>query len=94
LAAIIRTEDLSKDYPMGESIVQALKGGRVPRQALLARIEKLLGPTVIEILIDALATAELCNAVLAAQTIQHDADLLFSRVLLARGAADVFHDLL
>jgi putative ABC transport system ATP-binding protein len=26
LAAIIRTEDLSKDYPMGESIVQALKG--------------------------------------------------------------------
>jgi hypothetical protein len=34
------------------------------------------------------------NAVLAPQTIQHDADLLFGRIMFAGGSLDVFDDLL
>src|SRR3712207_1763290 len=74
-----------------------LIGGRlpsgVPRQALLAGFQKLLGPAVVQVLADALTPAQLGDAVLAAQALQHDADLLFGRELPARGSADIAHDL-
>ncbi len=43
MAAIIRTEDLSKDYPMGESIVQALKG--VTLEIEDGKITAVMGPS-------------------------------------------------
>jgi hypothetical protein len=39
-------------------------------------------------------TAQLGNTVLTAQAIQHDPDLLFLRIVFARGAFDGFDDLL
>ena len=39
---------------------------------------------------DAFTAAQLCNAVLAPQTIEHDPDLLFGGILPARCTADVF----
>src|SRR6202011_1871648 len=39
-----------------------------------------------------LTTAELSDAFLATQALEHDADLLFCRELSACRAADVFHD--
>ena len=52
------------------------------------------GPAVIQALSDAFAAAQFRNAVLALQAVQHDPDLLFGRVLLARRTANVFDDLL
>src|SRR4051812_10719316 len=49
---------------------------RVASQTLLARLQEPLRPTVIEVLDDALAPAQLGNAALAPQPIEHDADLL------------------
>ena len=54
----------------------------------------LLGPAVIQALGNALAAAQLRDAVLALQAVQNDPDLLFRRILLARDPADVFDDLL
>ena len=42
---------------------------------------------------DSLAAAELRDAVLAAQALQHNADLLFGRELPPCDAANVLHDL-
>jgi hypothetical protein len=36
--------------------------------------------------------AQLGDAVLPAQAVQHDADIVFGGIVLARGAADVVHD--
>src|SRR4029077_19769577 len=63
------------------------------RQALLASFQKLLRPAVIEVLHDALAAAQLGDAVLAAKTGQEDADLLLRRKLSPGGAADLLHNL-
>src|SRR5918993_3001886 len=52
---------------------------RVAREPLLAGLEELLGPAVIHRRGDPFAAAELGDALLAAQALQHDADLLFSR---------------
>jgi hypothetical protein len=43
---------------------------------------------------DALTTAQLGNAVLALQAVQHDPDLLFSRILFARGPTNVIDNLI
>jgi hypothetical protein len=67
--------------------------GSVARQAPLAGFQELLGPTVVETLGNALAAAQLGDRVFAAQAVQHDADLLFGRVALARCSADVLDDL-
>src|SRR5262249_4371572 len=61
---------------------------RVAGQALLAPLQKFLRPTVIEVLHDPLAPAQLGDAVLAAQTSQHDADLFLCRKLPPDGAAN------
>src|SRR5262245_10196595 len=57
-------------------LVRRRRSRRIAGQALLARLEKFLRPTVIEILDDPLAPAQLGDAVLAAQSFQHDADLV------------------
>ena len=67
---------------------------RVARQALLPSLEELLGPAVIQALGNALTAAQLGNAVLALEAIQHDPDLLFGRILFAGRSTDVLDDLL
>ena len=44
---------------------------------ILASLQKLLRPTVVQILVNTFFAAQLRNAVLASQTFQYDPDLLF-----------------
>jgi hypothetical protein len=53
---------------------------------------QLLRPSVIQARGDAFAPAKLRCAVLAANAVQHNADFLLGRVLLARRPANAFHD--
>ena len=62
-------------------------------QALLAGLHKVLGPFVIQALRYTFSSAQLGYAVLAAQSIQHNADLLVGIVLLARLTIDVTNNL-
>src|SRR6266446_2747556 len=54
---------------------------RIAGKPPLAGLQELLGPTVVKALGNPLAPAQFRNAVLAAQTIQHNADLLLCRIL-------------
>ena len=63
--------------------------GGIPRKPLLAGFQELLRPAVVEALGDPFPTAQLGDAVLAAQAREHNPDLLFSRILLARLAPDI-----
>src|SRR5210317_773747 len=67
---------------------------RITCQALLSRLEKLLGPAIIQALGDTLSPAQLCDTVFAAKAGQDNADLLFRAMNLTGCAADVFDDLL
>src|SRR5262249_37106039 len=58
-------------------------------EPFLARLQELLRPTVVQVLIDPFLAAQLSNAVLAAQAFQHDADLLFSGMMPACGSANI-----
>jgi hypothetical protein len=73
-----------------------LIGGRRPRritgQPLLASLEKLLRPPIIEVLDDPLAAAKLGDTVLAAKPLKHDADLVLSRKMPPRRPADILHN--
>ena len=62
---------------------------RIARQPALAGLQELLGPAVIQALGETLTPAQLGNAALTAQTIQHDADFLLRGILLAGHPADV-----
>src|SRR5215471_58934 len=62
---------------------------RVAGEPFLARLQELLRPTVVQVLIDPFLTAQLSNAVLATQAFQHDADLLFSGMMPACGSANI-----
>src|SRR6516225_9851787 len=62
---------------------------RVAGEPFLARLQELLRPTVVQVLIDPFLAAQLSNAVLAAQAFQHDADLLFSGMMPACGSANI-----
>src|SRR3954462_3282427 len=64
----------------------------VTRQAALAGLQELLGPSVIEAFGYAFTPTQLGNAGLAPQTFQHDADLLFRRMPFAGCTANVLHD--
>ena len=64
----------------------------IPGQPSLAGFQKLLRSVVIQALGDALSPTQLRDAVLATKSVQHDADLLFRRILLARGPPNVLHD--
>jgi hypothetical protein len=63
-------------------------------KALLASLQKVFRPAIVQVLRDPLAAAQLGDAVLAAKAFQNDADLLLGRLLLARRPADVLDDLL
>ena len=54
---------------------------RIARQALLACLQEILRPVVIEALGDPFTSAKLGDRTLSAQTIQDNPDLLFSRKL-------------
>ena len=66
----------------------------IARKPLLASLEELLRPAVIQTLGDPFPAAQLSDAVLAMQARQHDPDLLFGRILLARPAPDIPHRLI
>src|SRR5690606_3777069 len=63
---------------------------RVPRQALLAGLQEVLRPVVIEALGNPFAPTKLGDRTLSAQAVEHDPDLLFSRKLAPRLALDLF----
>ncbi len=67
--------------------------GCVTGELPLAGFHERLRPAVVEALGNAFAVAQLGYRVLAAQAVQHDADLLFGGVTLARRPADVLDDL-
>ncbi len=69
-------------------------GPAVARQTPLPSFHEVLRPFVIDALGDALTTAQLSNAVLAAQPVQDDPDLLFRGILFAGRSLDVFNELL
>src|SRR5215471_6201999 len=62
---------------------------RVAGEPFLTRLQKLLRPTVVQVLIDPFLAAQLSNAVLATQALQHDADLLFNGMMPACGSANI-----
>src|SRR5215467_2068025 len=73
-------------------LLDLVRGGltrRVAGEPFLARLQELLRPTVVQVLIDPFLAAQLSNAVLAAQAFQHDADLLFSGMMPACGSANI-----
>src|SRR6516164_9369646 len=73
-------------------LLDLVRGGltrRVAGEPFLARLQELLRPTVVQVLIDPFLAAHLSNAVLAAQAFQHDADLLFSGMMPACGSANI-----
>src|SRR6056297_3072118 len=67
--------------------------GGIPGQALFARLEEFLRPSVIQALADPFTAAQRGDALLPAQAREHDPDLLFRRVMLARLALDPFDQL-
>src|SRR5499433_92470 len=73
-------------------LLDLVRGGltrRVAGEPFLARLQELLRPTVVQVLIDPFLAAQLSDAVLATQSFQHDADLLFSRMMPACGSANI-----
>src|SRR5499427_2615955 len=68
--------------------------GGVARQPALAGLQELLRPPVIHRGGNAFPAAQLRDVLLAAQSFQHNADLLFGRILLPRRPADVADKLL
>jgi hypothetical protein len=67
---------------------------RVASQSLLAGLQKLLRPTVIEVLVDAFLAAKLSYADLSAKPLQNNADLLLGRMMPACGSANISDSLL
>src|SRR3954471_16840729 len=78
--------------PIRASAATGRRSRGVTRQAALAGLQELLGPSVIEAFGYAFTPTQLGNAGLAPQTIQHDADLLFRQMPFAGCTADVLHD--
>src|SRR5215469_2438883 len=62
---------------------------RVSGEPALTSLEELLRPGVIHALGDALAPAQLGDRCFAAQAVEHDADLLFGRMVLSRRPPNV-----
>jgi hypothetical protein len=65
--------------------------GGVAGQATLAGFHELLRPGVIQALSDAFLAAQLGNAVLATQAVEHDTDLVLGRKMAPGLAPDVLH---
>src|SRR5271169_5285020 len=75
-------------------LVRSCGTSRITGQALLASLQEVLRPAIVQVLRDTLAAAQLGDAVLAAQAFQNDPDLFLRRILLACRPADVLDDLL
>ena len=60
-------------------------------QLLLARLQEVLAPAVIQVRRDALSAASLRDALFTAQSLEHDPDLLFRCELPTRPATDLTH---
>src|SRR5215468_1093767 len=60
-------------------IIAARFACSIAGQPLLACLQEVLGPAIVEVLVDAFLAAQLGDAVLAAQAGDHDPDLVFSR---------------
>src|SRR3981081_3779252 len=88
--------DLLQSRRFAAKVLDLVRGRgpcRVASQPLLAGFQEVLRPTIIQVLDDPFATAQLGDALLAAEAHQDDADLLFCRELPACRPPDVFHDL-
>src|ERR1700730_12345429 len=72
------TTSFSADASRRRSLTSSEVAARAvsPSQPLLAGFEKVLRPAIIKVLDDPLTTAELHDAFLATQALQHDADLV------------------
>src|SRR2546428_12510036 len=81
--------ELARLSPELLDLVRGRLTRRVAGEPFLARLQELLRPTVVEVLIDPFLAAQLSNAVLAAQAFQHNADLLFSGMMPACGSANI-----
>src|SRR5580700_5459552 len=64
-------------------LVRGCCAGRIAGEPLLPGLKEVFRPAVIQILDDPFTTAQLGDALLAAQALQHNADLLFCRELPA-----------
>ena len=73
------------EFPVFASqVLHFVAGGfsdRVASQLLLARLEKVLAPSVVEVRGDAFSTTEIGDALLASKPFKDNADLLFRREL-------------
>jgi hypothetical protein len=65
----------------------------VAGQPFLARLQKPLGPTIIDILVDPFLAAQLGDAVHAAQACDHDPELFLSAILPSGCASNIANDL-
>ncbi|AWV14975.1 hypothetical protein A3862_05180 [Methylobacterium sp. XJLW] len=92
MAAIEVGHDLLQRACLAAQVLDLVGGrgpSRVTGQPLLASFQELLGPSVVHRTGDALAPAQLGNAVLTAQAFQHDADRLLGRELTACGSTNI-----
>src|ERR1700692_15260 len=80
--------------PQSNDLVRGGGPGRIASQALLASLQEVFRPAIVQVLCDPRAATQLGNAVLAAQAFQYDPDLLLGRIMLARRPPDVLDDLL
>src|ERR1700688_5048799 len=90
------SDDLLQCAGLAAQVLYLVRGRgpcSVASQPPLAGFQEVLRPAIIEVLDDPFATAQLGDALLAAQALQHNADLLFCRELPACRPPDVFHDL-
>src|SRR3981189_3052378 len=88
---------LLERHGLPTQIVDLVRGGspgRIASQALLASLQEVFRPAIVQVLRDPLAATQLGNAVLAAQAFQNDPDLLLGRIVLARRPSDVLNNLL
>src|ERR1700719_4512322 len=90
------SDDLLQCAGLAAQILYLVRGccaGRIAGEPLLPGLKEVFRPAVIQILDDPFTTAQLGDALLAAQALQHNADLLFCRELPACRPPDVLHDL-
>ena len=87
-------DDLLELPVLGPQLFDFVAGGLpdgVSCQLLLARLQEVLAPALVEVGGDALATAQLGDALLAAKALEHDADLLLGCELPAGPTTDLPH---
>src|ERR1700726_1234634 len=90
------SDDLLQCAGLAAQVLYLVRGccaGRIAGEPLLPGLKEVFRPAVIQILDDPFTTAQLGDALLAAEAFQHNADLLFCRELPACRPPDVFHDL-